>query len=184
MNVCRSYESSLHSNDHPGENSKGGSWPAIWAIAPNIHCRPTDTNNRGVRRVVFPCHYVNKWLWYGFAWRIRLWVGVVHDHMITCMWMNGDWSRWLLQCGLFINCLLTQLHAMKIATSNLQIVCRLQIKNMYLCWPHTFASAKTQINVHGLFNNKSMNDTNGFSSITFKCYLMTINRYLSNSILL
>lgn len=164
MNVCKSYESSLHWNDHPGENSKGGSWPAIWATAPNLHCRPTDTNNRGVRRVVFPCHYVNKWLWYGFAWRIRLWVGVVHDHKITCMWMNGDWSRWLLQCGLFINCLLTQLHAMKIATSNLQIVCRLQIKNMYLCWPHTFASAKTQINVHGLFNNKSMNDINGFSS--------------------
>lgn len=73
----------------------------------------------------------------------------------------------------------------KIATCNLQIVRRLQIKkNMYLCWPHTFASAKTQINVHGLFNHKSMNDTNGFSSITFKCYLMTINRYLSNSILL
>lgn len=129
MNVCRSYESSLHSNDHPGENSKGGSWPAIWAIAPNIHCRPTDTNNRGVRRVVFPCHHVDKWLWYGFACRVRLWVGVVHDHMITCMWMNGDWSRWLLQCSLLINCLLTQLYMQwKIATCNLQIVHRLQIK--------------------------------------------------------
>lgn len=175
INVCSSYESSLHCNDHPGENSKGGSWPEIWATAPNLHCRPTDTNNRGVRRVVFPCYHVHKWFWYGFAWRVWLRVGVVHDHMITCMWMNGDWSRWLLQCGLLINLPFdpATCNLKKKATCNLQIVCRLQIKmsmlTSYVC------IGDTQINVHGMFNNIYIwMILVVLVQITFECYLTVI----------
>lgn len=96
MNVCRSYESFLYWNDYLGENLKGGSWLEIWVIVFNLYCWFIDINNWGVCRVVFFCYYVDKWFWYGFVWRVWLWVGVVYDYMIICMWMNGDWLCWLL----------------------------------------------------------------------------------------
>lgn len=34
---------------------------------------------------------------------------------------------------------------------------------MYLCWFYMFVLVKILINVYGLFNNKFMNNINGFS---------------------